>query len=130
MAGHVAILVLHRAADSKNSFSVTDYSIGFVFDTGVQPSGIDRIVMALAPKFAGQKLAAGLSPKAIHTLELCESSHSANTAAFMLTLSDQTWIMCAQYVTKHSIWISISRTNTDMQLLSFRKSNSILSMTL
>ncbi|KAF2151984.1 hypothetical protein K461DRAFT_257495 [Myriangium duriaei CBS 260.36] len=26
--------------------------------------------MALAPKFAGQKLAAGLSPKAIHTLEL------------------------------------------------------------
>ncbi|GAM88486.1 hypothetical protein ANO11243_065190 [Dothideomycetidae sp. 11243] len=26
--------------------------------------------MALAPKFAGQKLAAGLSPKAVHTLEL------------------------------------------------------------
>ncbi|KAF4555750.1 Hypothetical protein D9617_2g057130 [Elsinoe fawcettii] len=26
--------------------------------------------MALAPKFAGQKLAAGISPKAVHTLEL------------------------------------------------------------
>ena len=27
--------------------------------------------MALAPKFAGQKLAAGVSPKAVHTLEFC-----------------------------------------------------------
>jgi hypothetical protein len=29
--------------------------------------------MALAPKFAGQKLASGaIQPKAVHTLELCK----------------------------------------------------------
>ena len=34
--------------------------------------------MALAPKFAGQKLAVGLSPKVVHTLELCEHLNLRN----------------------------------------------------
>ena len=32
---------------------------------------IETITMALAPKFAGQAYSAGITPKAIHTLELC-----------------------------------------------------------
>jgi hypothetical protein len=35
--------------------------------------------MALAPKFAGQKLAgSGVTPKAVHTLELCMVSSSTD----------------------------------------------------
>lgn len=48
--------------------------------------------MALAPKFAGQRLASSsLNAKAVHTLELCRfltphSSHPPNTSPFSLNL--------------------------------------------
>lgn len=56
-----------------------------------------RFNMALAPRFAGQKLASSsIHPKAVHTLELCMSNYRhvhAHTHADRST--GQTWTMCA-----------------------------------
>jgi hypothetical protein len=44
--------------------------------------------MALAPKFAGQKLASNaIQPKAVHTLELCTSSTLLSFPKHMIRIS-------------------------------------------